>query len=176
MEIKDILRQTGIAVLTYTAMNEIKAEEFIHYLEFEYNNDITYEEILKSLKNKKNAQIHISQPIQNLINTKQNSDTLHRAKFVSSFLRQLINICNSNNLSILLKSYTFRSSRGINNQIPVSKSLLYSSYFIGHIDKNILSVQKSRYSEQMEYDLGNIMLRDLRKKKLKNIEKKFFDF
>lgn len=167
VELKNILKQKGVSVITYTVLNELKAEEFIHYLNFEYNNDITYEEIIESLKNKKNTQIHVNQPIQNLTHTISNN-VMHRAKFVNNFMRQLNNICNSNNLSILLKSYIFTS---MGAPITVSTSLLYSSHFIGYIDKNKLSVQKSRYSEQKEYDLEHLLLRDLRKKKLENIEK-----
>lgn len=175
MDLKNIISQQGISLISYNTSNEIKAEEFIDYLKFEVNYDITFEEILSSLKTKKNTKIHISQPLTNIVRLKQ-SDVLNRAKYLSKFIRQLNVICNSNNLSIVLKSYRYtgfnsNSIPGKITSISGGSSMLYASNFVGIIENDKLIVEKSRYSETKEYDLDTILLRSLRKKKLKNIEK-----
>jgi len=168
LEIKELISQPGISLVSYTASNEFKAEEFIRYLKFESNNYTTFEEILKSLKTKKNTKIHISTPL-TIISSLKN-DTQYA--LISKFVRTLGYLCQSNNLSVIIKSYRYNTLGNHRiTSISGGSSPIYASNVVVVVDNNRLIVEKSRYSETKEYDLGHILLRSLREKKLKNIEK-----
>ena len=167
MKINEIISQSGISLISYTVSNELKAEEFINSLKFERNNNITFEEILNSIKTKKNAKIHITQPLTNLSPLQQLIKQKHNLTTV--FIRKLSYISISNNLSIILKSYRYNTFG--TTVISGGNSPIYASSFVGIIENNKLIVEKSRYSNIIEYNLDDILLRSVRKKKLENIEK-----
>jgi len=168
LELRRTISQIGISLICYTTTNELKAEEFIQCLNYNIENNITFEEILRSLKNHKNEKIHINQPLQVLSSLKL-PNNLPKYKLLGSFIRKLGSISQNNNLSIILKSYTTNS---LGNTVSLSNSALYGSNFVGFITNGKLVVQKSRYLGTKEYDLDNILIRSLRRKKLESIEKK----
>jgi len=168
LELKEIINQQGISLICFTSINELKAEEFIRCFNYAIEGNITFEEVIRSLNNQKNKKIHLIEPLQTL--TSLSMSNLPKYKLYTSFIRNLITISQTNNLSIILKSYAY-TSVGPGSMKTAPDTALYGSNFVGIIDKNKIIVEKSRYSEIKEYDLDGILLRNMRKKKLENIEK-----
>jgi hypothetical protein len=169
MELKNSMTQKGVTTLIFDAANEINTHNIISELTDNkiLGGDINV--VLSELNEFENAIVSIHEPFQNFFIPTPNQNIASISKFISLSLSKILTICNDNNICAIINTQKYKSSQ---QHYTGGKGVVYISNFVGVIDGDIINVQKSRYCEPKKYNVNEIFLKSIRRKKLIEIKEK----
>jgi len=171
-ELEHTIRQKGISLFAHDSAGERHVDTFIKLLipnSKILSGKLTFDNIEYILNTSKDCSIFIKEPIQ-LIGWMIGSisSPLDRAHQNSKFLRKFFDICQTNNINLMIKSQAYVTLNP--SQIILgNNSLMYSSNFICSFVDNKAKIVKSREDNiglTFEYDI----LKLIRREKIKKIE------